>query len=329
MFGVGFMLFSQVDSILTFFLTFALIAVGSSLGGFATLMVAIVHWFDRHRAKAVSISQIGYSIGGLCVPLVVLCLDSFGWRSTALASGALILIMGLPMGILVRHRPGPYNEVPDGRPRSVVELARAPHMSDGSRDFTAAEAVRTRAFWLLSSGHALSLLIVSAVMLHLVPHLNRGLGYSLTEAGAIVAVMTGFQLTGQVVGGMLGDRFDKRWICAICMLAHAGGLLLVTYASSILMVLGFAVLHGLAWGVRGPLMVALRADFFGAAAFGAIMGWSSLIVMFGMSGGPIIAGVLSDLTGDYRSGFTLLAVSSLAGAFCFLGARSPQRPMAG
>lgn len=329
MFGVGFMLFSRVDTILTFFLTFALIAVGSSLGGFATLMVAIVHWFDRHRAKAVSISQIGYSIGGLCVPLVIVCLDQFGWRTTALASGALVMAIGLPLGILVRHRPGSHGEVPDGRPRSVSELARAPHMSDGSRDFTAAEAVRTRAFWLLSSGHALSLLIVSAVMLHLVPHLNRGLGYTLTEAGGIVALMTGFQLTGQVVGGMLGDRFNKRWICAFCMLAHAGGLLLVTYASSMPMVLGFAVLHGLAWGVRGPLMVALRADFFGAASFGTIMGWSSLIVMFGMSGGPIIAGIMHDLTGNYRSGFTLLAVSSLAGAACFLAARAPKRPLAG
>ena len=109
-------------------------------------------------------------------------------------------------------------------------------MIDGSRDFTAAEAVHTSAFWLLSSGHALALLIVSAVMLHLVPHLTRGLHYSLTEAGGIVALMTAFQLTGQIVGGLLGDRFEKRWICTICMFAHAGGLLLITYSTSMLTV---------------------------------------------------------------------------------------------
>jgi MFS family permease len=290
-------------------------------------MVAIVNWFERNRAKAVSISQIGYAVGGLCVPLVVLCLDAFGWRNTALFSGIAILLIGLPIGLIVRHRPEPYNEVPDGRARSASELAQAPHLSDGSRDFTAAEALRTSAFWLLSSGHALALLIVSAVMLHLVPHLTRGLHYSLTEAGGIIALMTVFQLAGQIAGGLLGDRFNKRWICAVCMLAHAGGLLLVTYSFSMLTVFGFAVLHGLAWGIRGPLMVALRADYFGAASFGAIMGWSSLIVMFGMSGGPIIAGVLHDITGDYRSGFTLLSVLSLAGAFCFLAAQPPQRPM--
>ena len=61
-FGIGFMLFSQIDSLLGFYLTFALIAVGSSLGGFATVMVSLVNWFSRHRAKAVAISQMGYSL---------------------------------------------------------------------------------------------------------------------------------------------------------------------------------------------------------------------------------------------------------------------------
>ena len=326
MFGIGLMLLSQVNSLLTFFLVFAFIAMGSSLGGFATLMVSIVHWFDRHRAKAVSISQIGFSLGGLCVPAVVWSLEAFGWRHTAFASGLIILAVGLPIGMAVRHRPDAHDEVRDGRERSERELAAAPHMNDGTRDFTAREAARTSAFWLVSIGHALSLLIVSAVMLHLVPHLTRGLGYSLSAAGGIVALMTAFQMAGQIVGGMLGDRFNKRLICTVCMFAHAGGLLLVTYAFSLWMVFGFALLHGFAWGTRGPLMVAMRADYFGATAFGTIMGWSSMIVMFGMSGGPIIAGVLRDMTGDYRLGFTVLALVSLAGAVCFGFATAPTRP---
>jgi len=324
-FAAGFALFSFVDSLVTFFLAFALMAVGASLGGFATIMVAIVHWFDRHRAKAVSFSSMGHALGGLCVPIVVVALDTWGWRTTAVVSGALILLLGIPLGLLVRHRPEPYGEVADGRLPTPAERARAPRRHDGARDFTAREAVRTRAFWLISVGHALALLVVSAVMLHLVPHLTRGLGYSLPEAGGIVALMTTFQLAGQLLGGWLGDRFDKRWITGTCMFAHAGGLLLVTFASSFTMVVAFAVLHGLAWGVRGPLMVALRADYFGAAAFGAIMGWSSLIVMFGMSGGPIVAGVMRDISGDYESGFTLLALVSLAGAACFVLARPPIR----
>ena len=56
-------------------------------------MVAVVNWFSRHRSKAVALSQLGFSIGGLCVPLVVLALDSFGWRHTAFASGVFVLVV--------------------------------------------------------------------------------------------------------------------------------------------------------------------------------------------------------------------------------------------
>ena len=87
LFGVGFILFGQVESLLTFYLTFALIALGASLGGFATLMVAIVNWFSRHRSKAIAVSQLGFSLGGLSVPLIIWALEAFGWRATAVVSG--------------------------------------------------------------------------------------------------------------------------------------------------------------------------------------------------------------------------------------------------
>jgi MFS family permease len=161
-------------------------------------------------------------------------------------------------------------------------------------------------------------------MVHLVLHLNEGLGYSLAAAGGIVASMTAFQMVGQVIGGYVGDRFNKRYICMGCMAGHSAGLLLVTFATSPWMVLGFAALHGLAWGIRGPQMVALRADYFGPTSFGTIMGFSSLIVMLGMSAGPIVAGYMADTSGDYQSGFTTLACLALIGSICFFAARPPK-----
>jgi MFS family permease len=325
-FGAGFILFSRVDSLLSFYLTFILVALGASLGGFATLMVSLVHWFNRHRAKAVAASQIGYSLGGLSVPIVILALEAYGWRVTALASGVLVLVLGLPLVSVVRHRPETSADVVDGIRGDETEgdVARG-GAHRGQPDFSAREAMRTSSFWLISVGHALALLTVSSMMVHLIPHLTESFDYSLALAGGVVALMTGFQMLGQIFGGYLGDRIDKRLICTACMAAHAIGLLLVTFATSWVMVVGFAVLHGLAWGTRGPLMVAIRADYFGAASFGTIMGFSSLIVMFGMSGGPIIAGVMADMTGNYTAAFTVIACVSALGSLCFLAAKPPVR----
>ena len=315
-FGFGFILFSRVDSVLTFYLTFALIAVGSSLGGFATVMVSLVNWFSKHRAKAISISQIGFSMGGLCVPIVVLCLEAFGWRTTAMISGFVVLLVGLPLVQVVKHKPSEMGETVDGIVEKETDSSSAPSLFS-ERDFTAREAMRTRSFWLISAGHACALLTVSAVIVHLVPHLTEGLNFTLGEAALVVALMTGFQMFGQVAGGFLGDRINKRILCVGCMAAHTLALVLLAHATTASTVFVFAALHGLAWGIRGPLMVALRADYFGPSSFGTIMGFSSLIVMLGMSMGPIFAGYMADLYGNYQMGFTYLAVGAFAGCLAF------------
>lgn len=330
-FGVGFMLFSRVDSLPSFFVAFTILALGSSLGGFLPLTVAVVNWFHRRRARALSTMQIGFAIGGLSVPLVVLCLETLGWRATALLSGVLITAVGLPLSQLIRHRPEDYGLQVDGGPnRATPKEGARPHPASTPVDFLAREAIRTPAFWLISLGHGSALLVVAAVMVHLVPHLHDNLGYPLPAAGLVVSLMTAMQIIGQIVGGFLGDRFSKRIIAAVCMGVHTTALLLVAHATMPAMVIGFAVLHGLAWGIRGPLMQAIRADYFGRASFGLITGISSLVVTVGNTSGPLVAGILADATGNYETGFTLLAIlAGLGSTFFLLGARPlpPSRQM--
>ena len=322
-FGVAFMLMSQVNSPLTFFAAFFLMAVGSSLGGYLPITVAIVRWFRRRRALALSLSSTGMPVGGLLVQLVVLSLTRFGWRWTAFASGVLILAVGLPLAQLVRARPEPYGLAPDGeRPESPTEDA---SITSPAADFTPREAMRTPAFWLIALGHGSALLVVSALMVHLMVHVTERLGYSLHQSAAVVAVMTVMQGIGQVAGGWTGDRFSKRGIIVGCMLAHATAVLLLASATTLTAVLGFAVLHGLAWGVRGPLMSAIRADYFGTASFGTIAGFSSRIVMLGMLAGPLVAGMLADRTGSYELGFRVLAGLAAVGSVFFLLATRPER----
>ncbi len=327
LYGIGFMLFSQVDTILTFYLTFALMAVGSSLGGFATVMVAVVSWFSRHRSKAVAISSLGFSFGGLCVPIVVFALESFGWRTTAFISGVIVIVVGLPLAQMIRHRPDTYREVVDGIREPEPTASSAGPKRSLRRDLTAREAFRTRAFWLISSGHGIALLSVSTLMVHLIPHLTTStMAMTLAAAGGVVALMTGSQVAGQIMGGFLGDRFNKRLMCTGCLVGHGAGVAIVAFAESVWMAMLAVVVHGLAWGIRGPLMTAIRADYFGSASFGTIMGFSSLIVMFGMTLGPIFAGYIADVSGDYQLAFIVLAAVSLLGALCFFLATPPKVP---
>src|SRR6267378_3014914 len=141
-FGVGFLLFSRIDGPVVFFLTFFMMALGSSLGGYLPVSVAIVTWFRRRRALALSISGMGMSTGGLLAPVVALSLTRFGWRWTAVASGLLVLAIGVPLAQIVRHRPEAYGLRPDGD--ALVDGAATAARPDVR--FTARQALATRAF---------------------------------------------------------------------------------------------------------------------------------------------------------------------------------------
>jgi sugar phosphate permease len=329
--GGGLMLLSTVDSLGGFYGAFVVIAMGGSLAGFFPLNVALIHWFERFRARALSSMSLGLAFGGIAAPLVAWSLQTYGWRPTAFYSGVLAIVIGFPLALVMRNKPEEYGEKIDGIGNEIPVVEKNSSNAappSATRDFTAREALRTPAFWLLSLGHGFALFTVHTVLVHAITHLKEGLGYSIATAAMVMALVTAFQIVGVGMGWAVGDRFDKRLISAGCMLAHALGLLLLTYAFHMWMLVAFAVLHGTAWGLRGPFMQAIRADYFGRAAIGMILGRSYMNILLGQIGGPMIAGVFADAHGDYRAGFTVLAVLAGLGSSFFLLAKKPTRPTA-
>ena len=328
-FGAGFILLSFIDSLLAFYGAFIVTALGGSLCGFFPLNVALIHWFDRHRARALSSMQIGMALGGLALPVVAWAFATWGWRATAFASGIIIIAVYLPLSFVIRRRPEDIGEVMDGigsRSRDPVSDPEK-ESKENTRDFTAGEALRTRAFWLLSLGHGFALFVVTGVNTHAITHMKEGLGYTIEAASFAIMLQTVAQLGGVGLGAWIGDRFDKRILSALCMLGHMSGLLFLTYATGPAMIVAYAILHGIAWGLRGPLMQAIRADYFGRSAIGMILGLSFMIIVIGQIGGPMIAGILADMTGNYHAGFTTLALLAGLGSAFFLLAKRPARPM--
>ncbi|MDF2463508.1 MAG: nanT [Ramlibacter sp.] len=325
LFGLGFMALSQIDTIGGFYGAVLLIAVGASLGGYFPLTVAVVHWFHRKRARALSFMSLGLALGGIVVPLVGWVMQTYGWRVTAFGSGVLAILAGVPLARVVRRTPAEMGETVDGLPPAP------PRADDDSaehelphREFTAREALRTRAFWLLALAHGFALLVVTAVNVHAISHMKEGLGYSVAQASLVITLMTVAQAAGMLAGAAIGDRFDKRYVAAACMLGHMVGLLLLTYGSHPALVGGFAVVHGVAWGLRGPFMQAMRADYFGLQAIGMIMGLSAFIIAIGQVAGPMVAGMFADATGNYRAGFTVLALVAGSGSMLFMLAKKPR-----
>jgi MFS family permease len=321
-FGIGFMLLSWIDTLLGFYAAFVVLALGASLFANPVVAVAIIHWFEQTRARALSALQFGSAVGGLFVFLIAASIQAYGWRATAFASGVIAIVVGLPLVQVVRSRPDHHEAADDLTPE---QKASGPGAARVRETFSAGEALRTSAFWLIGFGHAFSLFAVTAFNVHAIAHIKEGLGYSLGLATLVFTLVTVGQFGGVMLGWVIGDRFVKRKVAAACMLMHAAGLLMLTYATGPVVLVAAALVHGVAWGLRGPFMAAIRADYFGRTSIGMIIGLSSTILLIGQIGGPILAGAFADWTGDYRMGFTILAVLSGVGSLFFLMARRPRK----
>jgi MFS family permease len=314
-FAGGMLLFARVDSLLEFYGAFTAIAIGVSLAGFLTLTTAVVNWFERKRSMAMGIALLGGAAGGLVLPAVVQALEEWGWRAVANASAVLVLVAGLAATQIIRGRPQDYGMLPDGRSpdEEAEELRERAETGEERVEFTAREALRTRAFWLISSAHAASVLVVSVVQVHFAPQ-AVALGFSLQQAALVISIQTAGNLVSRPLGGWASDRIGSRVVILFAMLGHAVALLLLAYAQSFWMLAAFALLNGLAWGARVPVIVSMRAEYFGARSFGTIMGLSSMLVTAASVVAPVLAGLSYDMLGSYTLSFTVLAVLSGIGS---------------
>ena len=333
LFGIGFMLLSQTDTLTTFYAAFVVLALGASMCSNMVVSVAIIQWFEKRRARALSSSQFGAAVGGLFVVAVAWAIQTYGWRVTAFGSGVMLIVCGWPLANMIHSRPEDVGQRIDGLPpdaetASVGSLpvdaaTTVPPARPAQDEYSAREALRTSAFWLLSLGHACSLLVVSAINVHAITHIKEGLGYSLALASLYITIATAGQFAGVVCGWAIPERIEKRKVTALTMLLHAAGMLLLTYATGPVILVLSGLVHGIGWGLRGPFISAMRADYFGRNSIGMILGLSSMIMVIGQIGGPLIAGIFADWLGNYRVGFTLIAGLSAVGSLFFWMAKRP------
>ncbi len=325
--GVSFILFSMVNSLLAFYMVFPIVALGASLSGFLPVITAVNNWFSRRRGLATGICSSGVNIGGALLFLMAICISIYGWRPTAALTGVLILALGFPLTAMMRHRPQPYGHLPDGD-----EAEEAGDSEDGASsraqetpDFTPKQALKTPAFWIIASAHGFSLFIVGTVSIHQVPLLVDH-GMSFDAAAFVLSFMTVVAMVGRVFGGYLGDRFGYKPVLLASFLFLSLGVVVLSTAHTMTQALVYAVIYGMGYGARAPLLIAMRADFFGPRNFATIMGLSQPVMVIGSFFGPIAAGFAHDVQGSYQMIFSVIAVLNLVGAVLILFINKPELP---
>ena len=331
--GLGFVLFSRTNNLLTFYVSYALIMLGTAAGSWLPLMTVVNRWFIRKRGVAMAIAAEGSPLGGLLLlPVLAWAVtpNHFGWSTTALWIGIVFLALAFPLTQFIRERPEDYAEHPDGDPSpssqmSQLDIGRSSSPNSDARgqpDFTASQAIRTSAFWLITFGHAFNTVLFATLTVHLVPMLTDR-GISLQSSAYVFSLMMGVAAVFQLIGGYIGDRMETRVAVAAFGFIQAAGFTVAVFAQSMPMACLFAVLFGAGFGGRNPLTVAIRAEYFGPNAFATITGISSAPMYLFMLAAPLFAAFVFDAQGSYMIAWLILGgLGSLSGVL-FLLAKKP------
>jgi sugar phosphate permease len=322
--GLGFILLSRVDSLLSFYLALITIALGTGIGGFLAVMSLLTNWFEKFRARSMAIATIGVNVGGLMVVALTWSVSSFGWRSTALFLAIIIFMLIIPITKIVRDRPEDYGLLPDGtKPKDIESYTeKTIEQESNNEDITVKEAIRSQAFWVISLVHGIAVMALSALAVHQIERMVQ-VGISMEMAGLVVSVYTGFGIFFRILSGYLADKIDKRYVIAVFLVFQTLSLLVFAFGNSVFSFMIFGLLFAPGWSGRGAALTAYRGELFGRKRFASITGLSMVITNALSLTGPIFTGVLFDSTGSYESPFVIMAGLSLVAGVLILFTKKP------
>ena len=326
--GFGLIFYSQLQGPIQYYVAYFIISMGFSIGGFVPSMAAVNAWMPHRRATAMSIVIGGSSLGGLLVPAIVWGISNHGWRETTLVIGLVSLACGPPLAYISGKRAPTYEEIDTEIVNSSASIDQEKPSSIAQHDFTAKEALRTRGFWGLAITHMLTNLSVGTISAHVYFQLTDKSSVNLSDAAAatVIPIMAVTSFTFQMLGGFTGDRVNKRFLLPPLLITQAASLVILAQATNYVGALVFAVLWGLGFGGRTPMLHALRGEFFGRKHFGVILGMSAFPMAVGMMITPVIVGWVFDRTGTYANSLYALAIACLVGTITILMTSKPDKP---
>jgi len=289
--------------------------------------VIVGQWFETRRGRATAlIGFVGTIFFGLAPRALEGLVAAVGWREAYLILAASIGlgVAGL-CAVIFRDSPEQCGIPMEGGHRRL-DAHGVPHPpAPAVWDFTRAEALRTRAFWVVSLSLSSQSLLVTAVTFH-IASIGAEMGLTRAESFGIFIPMTFVAVAANLIGGWLSDRVPPRRVLLVFLvtqvIGNIGVLLLDTPIGVPLVCIGY----GISGGLFHPLVTITWPAFFGRAHLGAISGFNMAVMVFASAIGPVLFSSVRDLTDSYRAILIAWCVVPFALALACRWARPPEPP---
>nr|MBC8279624.1 MFS transporter [Chloroflexota bacterium] len=302
-------------------------------------------WFIKKRGRAIGMIFLVGAIGGIVFTMLAsLIVENYGLKATWITIGLVVLTVSVaPSLFLVAERPEDIGLRPDGespepgdiepekvpksqrvntleKPETTVAVTSIRQVEDTS--WTIGEATRTTTFWIMVTMGFTTFFVHTSIGVHMGAYF-RDVGLGPTSAALAVSVSWTISAIGSVAWGLVTDRVPIRYAYSGMFLFQAASTLYLIFVGGTVGVFLAAALFGIISSGSNVIPSVMYANYFGGTSLGRIRGVGEVGVLLGQATGPVIAGILFEIQGDYTSIFTVFVLMALACSVVVLKAKMP------
>jgi len=305
-----------------------IIATGISFATIVPVTTAVTRWFKRYRGRAMAIPLAASgSAGFVGAPLVnkILAANGGNWRQAWEVVAGIAVVSAIIALLFVKERPEDLGQSVDGIAAEEQETTSVANVLVTQLPWTASQAYKTRAYWLIVVGGLACQFPYFSFIAHWILHLRQR-GISAADAAWAMGLFTMGAILGRLIGGWLMDKIPARFAFMSGLCCYFLGSVLAMQVSSMHFAIAVAagVLYGGGFGWTFVCLNTMTAHYYGPVAFPKVNGM--MLLLTGIVGSPagLVGGKLFDHYGTYTRAFELNMVIVAIGILALGFASMPQ-----
>ena len=279
-----------------------------------TAHTAIARNFVAGRGRALSLVNLGFSLGEALLPLIVTSVIALvGWRLGWLsASFFIILILPTIIALTIKRSP---EKTPEKDPRSDKGVKKLEQTIWKRRNVLA-----DYRFYIILPGIVTSPFLLTGLFLYQ----TQLAAYKDWKFELIATAFIAFAISKSLfslLSGSLIDRFTARRVFPFFLLPLLSGLFVLGIATHPLAIFLYLFLAGMTEGFGFNIKTSLYAELYGTETLGTIRSMMSMFIVISTAVSPILFGYLLDSGIHFGSiingAFVLAVVSIISSAFIY------------
>ncbi len=313
--GIGFLMAGAIMTVLGLTIFFGVV-FGIGMGmGYAAPTPAACKWFCPSRRGLISgVVVSGFGLAPIYIaPLTTLLIRQYGIQSTFYILGVAFFLIIILLAQMICNPPEGY--------KPAISAKVTARKRTAQKEFDVKEVLKTPQFYMLwvmfCFGTFAGLLTIGQMA-------KIGIEQAgMTSAFTLIAFYAFFNFFGRIAWGVISDRIGRRFsmfaMFAIQLITYLAFPYLVTPVS---LTIGI-IMVGFTFGGMLTLFPAVTGDYYGMKNFG--LNYGIVFTAWGIGGvaGPLVGGLVRDITGTYVISYGVSAALSALGILLSLGMKPP------